>query len=87
MNLRELRASRGLQRKFIVARIGISGKHLNDIEAARVRLTDKVAEKLANFYGIDIDEIKRMYEEGKNGKQGCIKKAKRTVARNFAINT
>ncbi len=66
MNLRQFRNSKGLQRKFVVEHIDISGKHLNDIEAGRVNLTDKIALKLANFYKINIKKIKEMYEEGKN---------------------
>lgn len=66
MDLRQLRNSRGLQRKFVVSKINISGKHLNDIEAGRVNLTDKVAAKLSNFYGVNVKEIKKMYKEGKD---------------------
>lgn len=66
MNLRQLRNSRGLQRKFVVSKLGISGKHLNDIEAGRVNLTNKVAAKLSKFYDIDVEKIKKMYKEGKN---------------------
>lgn len=66
MNLRQLRNSRGLQRKFVVSKLNISGKHLNDIEAGRVNLTDKVAAKLSNFYGVNVKEIKKMYKEGKD---------------------
>lgn len=77
MNLRQLRGSRGYQRKFVIDHIKISGKHLNDVEAGRVNLTDKVANKLANFYGLDVDIIKRMYKEGKNEEQRDSKKAKK----------
>lgn len=79
MNLKELRTSKGIQRKFIASQIGICGKHLNDIEAGRVNLTEKVANRLALFYGLDISDIRRMYEEGKNGEQRGFKKAKRTT--------
>nr|WP_025775187.1 helix-turn-helix transcriptional regulator [Clostridium botulinum] len=73
MNLRQFRNSKGLQRKFVVSRIDISGKHLNDIEAGRVNLTDKMASKLAIFYKLDIKKIKEMYEEGKNEYFRCYK--------------
>ncbi|HDK7218088.1 TPA: helix-turn-helix transcriptional regulator [Clostridium botulinum] len=66
MNLRQYRNSRGLQRKFVVSNIQISGKHLNDIEGGRVNLTDKIALKLSNFYCISVKKIREMYEEGKN---------------------
>ncbi|QXE20426.1 helix-turn-helix domain-containing protein [Clostridium sp. 001] len=66
MDLKELRSDRGFQRKFVATKIGISGKHLNDIEAGRVNLTTSVATKFSNFYGIDVTAIKEMYEEGKN---------------------
>ncbi|MCX7884249.1 MAG: helix-turn-helix transcriptional regulator [Caloramator sp.] len=68
MNLRELRYSKGLQRKFVAEHINISGKHLNDIEKGKVNLTDKMCKKLSKFYGIGEDEIKLMYLEGKNSK-------------------
>jgi transcriptional regulator with XRE-family HTH domain len=66
MNLREDRANKGLQRKFVVSKIGISSKHLNDIEAGRVTLTEKFAVKLSQFYGVDINLILEMYKEGRN---------------------
>ncbi|MDP4179062.1 MAG: helix-turn-helix transcriptional regulator [Bacillota bacterium] len=69
MNLRELRRKNGYQRKFVAEKVNICGKHLNDIEAARVNLTEKVANKLSIFYNIELDKIKNMYLEGKkNGK-------------------
>lgn len=66
MGLRELRYKFGYQRKFIAEKVGITGKHLNDIEIARVNLTDDVAKKLSEVYGTDVDMIKKIYEEGKN---------------------
>lgn len=74
MNLKELRANKGFQRKFVVAKVGISGKHLNDIEAGRVNLTDKVAARLSEIYGINVSNIKEMYQEGKDEKLGDYKK-------------
>lgn len=64
--LRELRYKRGLQRKFVAEKIGICGKHLNDIEIGKVNLTDDVAKKLADVYAEDVENIKYMYKEGKN---------------------
>ncbi|GCD12218.1 MULTISPECIES: helix-turn-helix domain-containing protein [Clostridium] len=75
MNLKEFRDSRGSQRKFVVANIGICGKHLNDVEAGRVNLTDNVATKLSQFYNVSVDTIKKMYEEGKNETNRDTKKA------------
>ena len=66
MNLKEFRANKGFQRKFVVAGVGICGKHLNDIEAGRVNLTDNVATKLSELYSVDVNTIKTMYKEGKN---------------------
>jgi len=66
MNLKIFRDNKGFQRKYVVSNIGISGKHLNDIEAGRVNLTDKCATKLSEFYGVDVGDIKNMYEEGKD---------------------
>lgn len=66
MNLKEFRDFKGFQRKFAVAGVGISSKHLNDIEAGRVNLTDNCATKLSEFYDVDISSIKNMYMEGKN---------------------
>lgn len=65
-NLRELRYDRGLQRQFVAKKVGICGKHLNDIEASKVSLTDNVAKRLSNLYELDVKEIRNMYEEGKN---------------------
>ena len=66
MNLRDLRNKRGLKRKYVAEMVGICGKHLNDIEAGKVNLTPKVAEKLSNIYQLDSKEIFEMYLEGRN---------------------
>lgn len=66
MNLRVYRNAKGLQRKFVAEKIGICGKHLNDIEIGKVNLTDNVAKKLADVYSEDVKKIKNMYLEGKN---------------------
>lgn len=66
MNLRNLRNERGLRRSFVANMVGICGKHLNDIERGRVNLTHKVAEKLADVYQLDIEEIFKLYKEGQN---------------------
>ncbi|MGG7214021.1 helix-turn-helix domain-containing protein [Clostridium nigeriense] len=66
MNLRNLRNKRGLRRNFVADTVGICGKHLNDIEGGRVNLTQKVAEKLAELYQLDVGEIFKMYKEGQN---------------------
>lgn len=65
-SLRKFRYDRGLQRKFVAKKINVCGKHLNDIEAGRVTLTDKVAEKISKLYNISIEDVISMYEEGKN---------------------
>lgn len=65
MNLREFRENKGLQRKFVMKQVGISGTHLNDIEAGRVPLTDNFTCKLSKFYGIGKKKLISMYEEGK----------------------
>lgn len=76
MNLREFRClHKGQQRQYVANQIGICGKHLNDIEAGRVNLTDKLAVKLSELYGIGVDEVKSMYEEGKDGKYRGSRKA------------
>lgn len=64
-SLRKLRYNAGLQRKFVAQKVGITGKHLNDIEAGKVNLTDNVAKRLANVYNIDVETIKKIYMEGK----------------------
>lgn len=74
MNLKEFRAFKGFQRKFAVARVGISSKHLNDIEAGRVNLTENCAVKLSDFYDVSINVIKNMYEEGKSETSKNIEK-------------
>ncbi|MBS6502898.1 MAG: helix-turn-helix transcriptional regulator [Clostridium sp.] len=66
MNLRELRKSKGIQRQYASEKIGICGKHLNDIEGGRVNLTDKVAKKFSELYQLDIKNIFEMYKEGRN---------------------
>ncbi|WP_291568631.1 helix-turn-helix transcriptional regulator [Clostridium sp. UBA2485] len=65
-SLRKLRYDKGLQRKFVAEKIGICGKHLNDIEVGKVNLTDNIASKLSNLYNVKLEEIRSMYEEGKN---------------------
>jgi len=69
MNLRQLREGRGYQRKFVAKKIGICGKHLNDIEAGKVNLTEKVAVKFSEVYDIELNKIKNMYEEGKDSEK------------------
>lgn len=64
-NLRKYRDKCGFQRRFISESIGITGKHLNDVEAGRVNLTNNVAGKLADVYGLNVDIIKKMYKAGK----------------------
>ena len=78
MNLKIFRDNKGFQRKFVVANIGICGKHLNDIEAGRVNLTDNVATKLSEFYDVEVKEIKTMYAEGKDGTIRNFKKTSPT---------
>lgn len=73
MNLGQLRNSRGIQRQFAALHLEICGKHLNDIEAGRVNLTDKMALKFSNFYNIDVKKIKEMYREGKYDQFRCNK--------------
>jgi len=64
--LRKLRYDKGLQRKFVALKIGICGKHLNDIEIGTVSLTVDVAKRFSDFYEIEVNEINNMYMEGKN---------------------
>lgn len=66
MNLADLRKNRGLQRKFVVEKIGISSRHLNSVEAGDRNLTDGVATKLSRFYKLPKKTIFEMYREGKN---------------------
>lgn len=66
--LRKYRYLRGFQRKFVADKCGITGDHLNDVEGARVNLTESVATKLSKVYGIEICEIKKLYKESKCGK-------------------
>lgn len=69
MNLRKYRYEHGFTRKFISSKVEISGKHLNDIEAGKVNLTESIAKKLSEAYGVDLDDIKQMYREGESGQQ------------------
>ena len=78
MNLKKLRDIKGFQRKFIVSKIGISGKHLNDIEAGRVNLTDDIAKRFSDFYNIEVEEIENMYEEGKSETSKDFEKTSKT---------
>lgn len=66
--LRKYRYLKGYQRKFVAKKCGITGDHLNDVEGARVSLTDAVAKNLARVYGVEITTIKELYEESKNEK-------------------
>jgi len=66
LNLRNFRNKRGLRRNFVADAAGICGKHLNDIEGGRVNLTQKIAEKLAELYQLDVEEVFEMYKEGRS---------------------
>lgn len=65
MDLRQFRNNRGLQRKFVASKIKISGKHLNDIEAGRVNLTDKVALRFSHLYSVNIQKLSKCIRRGK----------------------
>lgn len=67
-NLRAFRYDKGLQRKYVAEKIGISGRHLNDIEVGKVNLTDNVAIKMAEVYGVSLEIIKYLYQGEKNEK-------------------
>lgn len=62
-SLRKFRYDKGFQRQFVASKIGICGKHLNDIESGKVNLTNNVASKLSKFYGVETNYIKTMYME------------------------
>ena len=66
--------TKGLQRQFVAEQIGICGKHLNDIEAGRVNLTDNIAKKLSVLYEVNIELIRDMYAESKNFNDEILKK-------------
>ncbi|MGL5150925.1 MAG: helix-turn-helix domain-containing protein [Clostridium sp.] len=72
MNLREYRNNQGFQRKFVVDKTGISSKHLNDVEAGKVNLTDNIATRLSKFYKLDKIKIVEMWVESKNGQKQNI---------------
>lgn len=76
--LRKLRMNRGLQRKFVASKIGICGKHLNDIEGGKVNLTNNVAKRFSEFYDLEVKEIENMYMEGKDEAIRNSKKTKPT---------
>lgn len=78
MTLKEYRDSKGLRPSFVATAIGVCRKHLNDIENGRVNLTENRADNLSQFYGINVNTIKEMYEEAKNEKFRHSKKASTT---------
>ncbi|KZL88663.1 helix-turn-helix transcriptional regulator [Clostridium magnum] len=78
MNLREFRYIKGLQRQFVASKVGICGKHLNDIESGRVNLTVKVKQKLSDLYKTDEKDIESMYKEVRNEKERDTIKTKST---------
>lgn len=56
-NLRTIREQRGLQQKQVALEIGIGTTNYNRLENGQREASINVLDKLANYYGITIDEI------------------------------
>ncbi len=56
-NLRKIREQRGFQQKQVALEIGIGTTNYNRIENGQREASIEVLDKLANYYGITIDEI------------------------------
>lgn len=56
-NLRTIREQRGLQQKQVALEIGIGTTNYNRVENGQREASIDVLDKLANYYGITIDEI------------------------------
>jgi len=67
-SLRKFRYDKGFQRQFIASKVGICGKHLNDIESGKVNLTENIANRLSEIYGVNSQDIILMYKEGRDEK-------------------
>lgn len=56
-NLKKIREQRGYQQKQVALEIGIGTTNYNRVENGQREASIEVLDKLANFYGITIDEI------------------------------
>jgi transcriptional regulator with XRE-family HTH domain len=56
-NLRAIREHKGLQQKQVALEIGIGTTNYNRVENGQREASVEVLDKLANYYGITIDEI------------------------------
>jgi transcriptional regulator with XRE-family HTH domain len=56
-NLKKIREQRGYQQKQVAIEIGIGTTNYNRVENGQREASIEVLDKLANFYGITIDEI------------------------------
>ena len=56
-NLKKIREQRGYQQKQVALEIGIGTTNYNRIENGQREASIEVLDKLANFYGITIDDI------------------------------
>jgi transcriptional regulator with XRE-family HTH domain len=57
VNLKKIREQRGYQQKQVALEIGIGTTNYNRVENGQREASIEVLDKLANFYGITIDEI------------------------------
>ena len=56
-NLKRIREQRGLQQKQVALEIGIGTTNYNRVENGQREASIEVLDKLANYYGITIDDI------------------------------
>ncbi len=56
-NLKRIREQRGLQQKQVALEIGIGATNYNRVENGQREASIEVLDKLANYYGITIDDI------------------------------
>jgi transcriptional regulator with XRE-family HTH domain len=56
-NLKKIREQRGYQQKQVALEIGIGTTNYNRVENGQREASIEVLDKLANFYGITIDDI------------------------------
>lgn len=58
MNLKELRASKGLYPSFVAKKLGVSVRHFYRIENGEGYLTKERAKALSKLYNVKMTEIK-----------------------------
>lgn len=68
--LKKIRNKIGLQSRFVAKELGISTNYLSQLERGKGSMNTTRLNCLANLYQVDIDVIKKAWEELKNEYMG-----------------